>query len=277
MINYDPQTVAAFGDEWASFDHSEMSRAELERSFAAYFAVFPWDALPPEAVGFDLGCGSGRWAKLVAGKVGTLYCIDASAAALAVAKKNLAFAANVEFRESSVESLPLPDETMDFGYSLGVLHHVPDTSAGLKSCVDKLKPGAPFLVYLYYAFDNQPSWFRLVWRLTELGRNVISRLPFRLKYLTCQIIAALLYYPLARFARLAEKVVGSVDALPLSWYRNLSFYAMRNDALDRFGTPLEQRFTKTQIHQMMEDAGLERVVFSPQQPYWCAVGYKKSR
>jgi hypothetical protein len=57
--------------------------------------------------------------------------------------------------------------------------------------------------------------------------------------------------------------------------RQQSFYVMRTDALDRFGTQLEQRFTKKQIETMMLQAGLERVVFSDAVPYWCAVGYKK--
>lgn len=273
--NYDPQTVAGFGDEWTKFDHSTMLQSELERSFDLYFSIFPWASLPARAVGFDLGCGSGRWAKLVAQRVGTLYCIDASAAALAVAQKNLASLTNVEFCQASVDAIPLASESMDFGYSLGVLHHVPNTLAGMKACVEKLKSGAPFLVYLYYAFDNQPVWFCLLWKLSEVGRSTISRLPFRLKSIVCQLIAAVVYFPLARLARLAEKLSCDVTSFPLSWYRDISFYAMCNDALDRFGTRLEQRFTKEQIRQMMEAAGLERIEFSSQQPYWCAVGYKK--
>jgi ubiquinone/menaquinone biosynthesis C-methylase UbiE len=273
--NYDSQTVAGFGDEWTRFDHSTIQRAELEQSFDLYFSIFPWEALPTGAIGFDLGCGSGRWAKLVAEKVGKLHCIDASPAALAVARKNLSSFHNVEFFQASVEELPLAKESMDFGYSLGVLHHIPDTFAGLKTSVEKLKPGAPFLVYIYYAFDNKPGWFRPLWTLTEPFRIIISKLPFPTKLFICQVIAALVYYPLARFAWMAEKIVGNVDSFPLSWYRNLSFYAMRNDALDRFGTNLEQRFTKEQIRQMMEESGLERIAFSDRQPYWCAVGYKK--
>jgi hypothetical protein len=50
---------------------------------------------------------------------------------------------------------------------------------------------------------------------------------------------------------------------------------MRTDALDRFGTRLERRFTADQIKDMMEKAGLNRIKFSDSAPYWCAVGYKK--
>ena len=62
--NLDRATVDDFGREWRRFDQSGVSGAELQRSFGEYFAIFPWDSLPPDAVGFDAGCGSGRWAGL---------------------------------------------------------------------------------------------------------------------------------------------------------------------------------------------------------------------
>ena len=49
---------------------------------------------------------------------------------------------------------------------------------------------------------------------------------------------------------------------------------MRTDALDRFGTRLEKRFTRKEIAQMMKLAGLERIAFSDS-PCWCAMGYRK--
>ena len=50
---------------------------------------------------------------------------------------------------------------------------------------------------------------------------------------------------------------------------------MRTDALDRFGTKLEHRFTKKEILSMMEISGLENISFDENHaPYWCAVGYK---
>ena len=64
--NLDSKTVEGFGDEWSRFDQTGMSEEDTNRLFDGYFAVFPWVQLPGNAVGFDLGCGSGRWAKLVA-------------------------------------------------------------------------------------------------------------------------------------------------------------------------------------------------------------------
>ena len=154
-VNIDNEVVAGFGDEWTRFDQSALSPTELDAMFENYFSIFPWDTLPPNSVGFDLGCGSGRWARRVAPRVGTLHLIDPSEA-IDVARNNLAEFSNCEFYRAGVEAIPLEDKSCDFGYSLGVLHHVPDTLAGLRACVEKLKVGAPFLLYLYYRFDNRP-------------------------------------------------------------------------------------------------------------------------
>jgi SAM-dependent methyltransferase len=272
--NIDPATVRDFGREWQRFDQAGLSAAEQTRLAAEYFAVFPWSALPAASVGFDAGCGSGRWAALVAPRVGHLHCLDASAAALGVARKNLGGLSNVSFHEAPLDAMPLADGSMDFGYSLGVLHHLPDPTAGLAACVTKLKPGAPMLIYIYYAFDNRPAWFRPLWRISDLLRRALSRAPFRLKSIITDMIAALVYWPLARGARLVECIGGNVDHWPLTAYRSLSFYSMRTDALDRFGTRLEHRMTRAEIETMMNAAGLRNIRFSEALPFWCAVGQK---
>jgi hypothetical protein len=49
---------------------------------------------------------------------------------------------------------------------------------------------------------------------------------------------------------------------------------MKNDALDRFGTKIEQRFSKLEISEMLFKAGLINIEFSPNPPYWVVKGYK---
>ena len=276
MKNLDKNTVDGFGDEWSRFDQSHLPEAEQQLLFDEYFSVFPWKDISKESIGFDLGCGTGRWARSVAPKVKKLICIDPSSA-LDIAKRNLSNFDNCEFDSATVDEIPMQNNSMDFGYSLGVLHHVPNTALGIKQCVNKLKSGAPFLLYLYYRFDNRPWWFVLIWSITDLLRRVVSKMPYRLRYASSQIIAILIYLPLARTALFFEKFNLNVSNFPLSSYRNLSFYTMRTDALDRFGTRLEQRFTRKEIKVMMQEAGLENIEFSNSKPFWVAVGYKSSK
>src|SRR6056297_542820 len=251
VTNIDNKTVASFGAEWSRFDQSELDPAEHERLFETYFGIFPWSDLPEDAVGFDMGSGSGRWAVLVARRVGKLHCIDPSSEALKVARSRMCDLENVSFHLAGVSDAALTEASQDFGYSLGVLHHIPDTWGAMRDCVAMLKPGAPFLVYLYYRFDNRPFWYASVWRFSDLMRRVICRLPERLKNVVTDAIATLVYWPLARIALFGERLGANVDGWLLSSYRHVSSYTMRTDARDRFGTPLEQRFTRSEIEAMM--------------------------
>lgn len=272
--NIDEKTVRSFGDEWSAFDQRDMPEAELLRRFEEYFAIFPWDALPADAIGADIGCGSGRWARHVAARVGILHCVDPSQGALDVARRNLGKFGNCRFHLANADESPLEKGSLDFCYSLGVLHHVPDTARALRSCVAMLKQGAPLLVYLYYALDNRPLWFRMLWRLSDAVRQGTSRLPFSIKRRLSDAIAFAVYWPLARLAALVAFLGGDPSFLPLNYYRDKSFYTMRTDALDRFGTRLEKRFRRAEIEKMMREAGLERIAFSDQPPFWCAIGYR---
>jgi ubiquinone/menaquinone biosynthesis C-methylase UbiE len=272
--NLDPAVAAGFGDEWSRFDQSDLADSDRREMFERYFAVFPWSDLPPDAAGADIGCGSGRWANLVAARVGSLICIDPSAEALAVARRNLAAHENCAFLHASADSMPIADGALDFAYALGVLHHAPDTAAAMAASVRKLRPGAPFLVYLYYAFDNRPAWYRLLWKASDVVRRAVSRCPHPLRYGLSQVLAFGVYWPVARLARLAERLGADVTHWPLAFYRDRSLYVLRTDALDRFGTRLEHRFSRAEIEAMMRAAGLTNIRFSPAAPFWTAVGVR---
>jgi SAM-dependent methyltransferase len=191
-----------------------------------------------------------------------------------VARRRLEGRSGITFHLAGADSMPLAENSQDFGYSLGVLHHIPDTAAAMRDAVSKLKPGAPFLVYLYYSFDNKPRWFRYLWKVSDAGRWSISRLPFPLRKAATTAIAGGIYWPLTRIARAGEALGLNVANVPLSAYRRSSFYTMRTDALDRFGTRLEQRFSRAEVRRMMEAVGLTDIVFREGVPYWVACGRK---
>ena len=274
MKNIHKKTVKSFGDEWVQFDQSGLKNKEAYRIYRSYFSLFPMNKLSKSSEGFDMGCGSGRWAEFIAPHVGLLNCIDPSKA-IKVAKKKLNKFENIKYFRKSLDNSGLKVESQDFGYSLGVLHHVPNTRSAIKSCVKLLKPGAPFLLYIYYYFDNRPIWFRYLWLMSNYLRIFISKFPKTLKFFICDLIAIIVYYPLARFALFVEKFGYQPKNLPLYFYRSSSFYAMRTDSRDRFGTPLENRFTKKEIYQMMQEAGLKNIKFRKGPPFWTAIGFKK--
>ena len=268
------RTIEHFGFEWTRFDQSALPEQELRSLFASYFALFPWDSLPTGAVGLDLGCGTGRWARFAAERVGAVVCVDASEAALRTAARRLRDRPNCRLLVGRSGELPIEGGSLDFAYCLGVLHHTADPLGGLANAVAKLRPGAPLLLYLYYALEFRSGWFRAVWRASDLVRRVVCRLPTSARYAVTQLVALGVYWPLARTARVLERRGRPVDGFPLAGYRHLSLYTMRTDALDRLGTPMERRFSAGDVRLLMERAGLTGVVISSDAPYWCALGWK---
>lgn len=269
--NADKRTIAGFDSIWRSYGGNDAARSD--EPFEMYFSIFPREMLN-DAEGFELGCGNGRIARSVAARAGLLHCIEPTSGGIAASKRTMAHASNVRFHEASADRIPLPDGSQDFGYSIGVLHHIPDPQAGLRACVRKLKPGAPFLLYVYYSLDNRPAWFRAIWQASDVARRAIARLPFPLRYGASTFMAAAAYWPLSRAARLAGKVGLPTRNIPLSLYAHRPWHDLRADSLDRFGTAVEHRFSKAEIETMMTAAGLTRVRFAEGAPYWVALGFK---
>tara|TARA_B110000037_G_scaffold222668_1_gene298766 strand:- start:4994 stop:5833 length:840 start_codon:yes stop_codon:yes gene_type:complete len=267
------QTIKSFGDEWKKFDQDNLNKKYLEFDFNRYFKVFPWNLIDIKSEGYDMGCGTGRWAKFVSPKVKKLNCIEPSDA-IQVAKKKLKDLDNIGFYKEKILSCSLKNNSQDFGYILGVLHHLPNPLIGLKKCVDLLKPGAPILIYFYYSFENRPFYFRIIWMISNFFRKLICRLPSFIKNLICEIISFLVYLPLVKFSKLTEILNLNFSNIPLYEYRNKPLYTLRTDARDRFGTIIEHRMSKKEISSMMQKCNLTNIVFCDDAPYWCVSAIK---
>ena len=274
--NVDDRVVEAFGDLMSRFEAGSLDDRELAQIFDVYESIFPWHDLPPDPIGFDAGCGSGRWARFFAPRVGRLICIDASVEALDVARRVLADHDNVEFRHEDLSAMGIADGSCDFGYSLGVLHHIPDTEDATRACIRKLKPGAPFLVYVYYDLEGVGVVRRSLLTVATGLRMLISRLPRQIRHLVTDLLALVLYLPLARLARSVEQSGRDPSRIPLFQYRNRSLYVIRNDALDRFGTRLEKRYSRAEVVELLEGSGLSDIAFSDGPPWWVAVGRRSA-
>ncbi len=236
----------------ANIDQQANGSAEEQRLFDRYFALVPWERLSPQARALEVAFGPGQWNRQLHPRLAQVDPVDLS-------------------RD---ERPDLAEDTWDFGFSLGSLQRVRETERVLTTCVRALKRGAPFLVYLPYRFENRPAWYKTLWQLSDLGRRRVSAASPRRQRQVSDVIAASVYLPVARTTRALERLGLDVSAVPLADYRQASFSTMRADALRRFGTSLEQRFTRGETERVMRNAGLTDLRFSDGVPYWCAIGYR---
>lgn len=272
--NIDNEVVESFGDEWLKFhDFSDEIIHDIAKE---YFDLLNDKIVNKNTYAIDIGCGTGRWTKYLTEKVGFVEAIDPSNAIIA-ADKLLGKIENVRLSKASTETIPFSDETFDFAMSVGVLHHIPDTQQAMKDCVKKIKKGGYFYCYLYHNLETRGWWFKTLYWLSNQLRKVVCKLPSKLKRFVCDILAIVIYMPLVLWVRFLVLIGLRKIAIkmPLSAYNNKSFFVIRNDALDKFGTSLEQRFSKKQVETMMLQCGLEDILISPLSPFYHAIGRKK--
>ena len=271
--NIDHIVVEGFGDEWLKFNN--FSQKDIDTISAEYFDILTEKIVNKNTYAADIGCGSGRWTKALAQRAGFVEAIDPSNAVLA-ADSLLKDVPNVRITKAAVETIPFDDETFDFAMSVGVLHHIPDTQKAMADCVKKVKKGGYFFVYLYYNFETRGKSYKVMYFITNGFRNVVSKMPSGLKKFSCDFLAITTYMPVILLGR-GLKAIGLKKAaakLPLAEYQARSFFVIRNDAMDRYGTTFDQRFSKEEVITMMKNSGLENIVVSPISPFYHAVGQK---
>lgn len=133
---------------------------EIDRRFfeaSPYFkGIRPFDRL----INFDrlkgkkvleVGCGLGGHAQLLAGVGCNLTAIDFTPRAVQMTQRRLALRGlNAEVKLMNAEQLQFPDQTFDFVWSWGVIHHSVHPEKIAKEVHRVLRPSGEFRVMVYH-------------------------------------------------------------------------------------------------------------------------------
>lgn len=221
--NLDQEVIDSFGHEWAAFDYSETETNEaLDAQFRAYCEPIDLSQFNPEtSLAADFGAGSGRWTSRLLPYFCLIYALEPSDGASKVLAKKFVNEKRVKILQETVGMNSIPSNSLDLAMSLGVLHHIPDTTLAIKDVASKMKGGGVFLCYLYYKLENKPLYYRgLFWASNSL-RWVISRLPYAMRRFMAQFIAGVVYFPLSQIAKYLARRGKNVSNIPLHHYANM--------------------------------------------------------
>jgi SAM-dependent methyltransferase len=249
-----------FGAEWR--EHGAIL-PEHAVEFAQYFDQVDLPSLKDARV-CDLGCGGGRWSFFLKDRCRELVLVDFSEA-IHVARRNLRGVNHCIFFKGDITCLPFATDFADFILCLGVLHHLPIPCL---DAVRSLKKYAPrLLIFLYYALDNRPYYFRALLALVTAVRTILARIRSPLFRTSFSILGTLfIYYPLIALGTLLTPFGLARDVPLYEFYRNKSFRRIQQDVYDRFFTRLEQRVSRAQIRDLKSD--FTEVRISERIPYW---------
>jgi SAM-dependent methyltransferase len=162
-------------------------RRYVRQHFDHYRADPSGDRLFVPTTGFDpaalrhgmaleVGCGYGRFLDVVERMGGTIVGVDLSTESINLAYDFVGRRPNVHLVQCDLFKLPFRRETFDHVFSIGVLHHTPDTRRAFEAIVPYARPTGQIAIWIYHP-RNKVSANR--WRV------VTTRVPRGLLYGFC--------------------------------------------------------------------------------------------
>ena len=144
------QYVGSFSFEWTVHDQTQLDFVRGDRSSEGQFIQktgFGPDELRGKLV-LDAGVGAGRYADIASRWGANVVGVDLSYA-VETSHRNFADRPNVFIAQADIGRLPFAPASFDFIFSIGVLHHTPNTMQYFKSLVPLLKPGGSIAIWVY--------------------------------------------------------------------------------------------------------------------------------
>lgn len=164
----------SFGLQWNRFAKTQLdSSIGTDRSRDRFLHETLWDEsqLRGKLV-LDAGCGSGRFSEIALDLGARLVAIDYSSAVDA-ASENLN-SENLLIAQGDLAELPIPNESLDFVYCIGVLQHTKEPGKIVAELLRCLKPGGEITLTFY---ENSSWHVRLYSKY--LIRPLTKRIPDR--------------------------------------------------------------------------------------------------
>jgi ubiquinone/menaquinone biosynthesis C-methylase UbiE len=241
--------AASFGYEWKTHARTQLDSATgLHRSrddFYTKTALTSADLVDRQVL--DVGVGAGRFAEVAADAGARVVGIDITRAA-EVAAENLRGRALIA--QADLFALPFADHSFDVVYSLGVLHHTPDTRAAVDAIARLVKPGGTLIVWVYHPSRS--------YVFSDLYRRITTRLRKRTLYrLTCGMSMLYALHRVPILGRVLRIIVPISEEADPAW--------RRLDTFDWYSPTYQWKHRETEVVGWFRDLGFDeiRILHSP--------------
>lgn len=252
--------VESFGDEWHLFKRVKNDRLKMSEDEMKNYLALTKDDIYNKKI-LEIGCGAGPYLEVSARrfKAAHIVGIDLSQAVDA-AYENVGHLDNVTIIQANLFSLPFKDNFFDVVYSLGVLHHTPNTHEAFKAVSTKVTQGGVLSIWLYGAY-----WLRKSRNQDRLRRYITSKLSSKTLYKVSKIASYLYYLYKIPFIGTALR-----ETIPIAMDKDKEVRAL--NTFDLYSPTYIHRHYVDEVYTWFKNEGFENI-----EPAHYLLGMKASR
>lgn len=227
--------------------HFERFRADFdEQRVAALFTMSTgFDPLQSEGPTLDAGCGYGRFLRILDRAQDDVIGVDLSADSVELAFEFTGRADHVHLVQADLCRLPFPPGHFRRIFSVGVLHHTPDTRASFEALARHVCDSGELAIWVYAPQYKRGS---------NVWRKLTTKLPLGVVYSWC-VVNEILFAPLRSLprggGRIGTIIPGGVLRTPF-WLRVISDF---DDLTPRFA----HTHTPAEVEQWFAASGLTEI------------------
>lgn len=184
---------------------------------------------------------------------------------------------NVYIVKGSVLNMPFKEGVFDFAYSFGVLHHTPDPKKGLQEISRVIKNKSSAYLYLYE--DHSENFIKYIAiKIVNIMRKITVRIPSGILYVLATLSSPFLFIFFTCPAKILMRFKPTkwiAEKIPFNF--GSSLFSLRGDLYDRFGAPIEYRFSRKNVADMLESCNFNNINITRLKATagWVAWGRKK--
>lgn len=258
------QTIKDFGEQWLRYRDIKGFFGSLELFSDIIYPFLTPDDIKDCKVA-EIGSGSGRIVNMLH-RSGARHIIAADPSeAFEVLCRNIELPEKVTCLKIAGDQLPAYGD-LDYVFSIGVLHHIPDPAPAVEAAYRALRPGGRFLIWLYGREGNG-----LYLALIEPLRVLTKRLPDFLLDSLVEII----YWPLVLYIKFCHLVPLPLKKYLLSVFEKMSPENRRLIIYDQLNPAYAKYYTQYEAKKVLSDAKFENIRIHHRHGYsWTVIGTK---
>ncbi len=247
------RTIKDFGKQWLRYSDNEGYYGSLELFSDMLFPFLKPEDLKNCKVA-EIGSGTGRIVNMLL-ETGVQHVVAVEPSnAFAVLARNIRNSEKVTCLKTTGDQLPAYGD-LDYVFSIGVLHHIPDPKPVVEAAFRALRPEGHFFVWLYGKEGNE-SYLALIKPLRILTR--------KLPHLALTSLVWLIYHPLNLYIRLCNRFPLPLREYLLSIFDKMSPEKRRLIIYDQLNPSLCKILYESGSREtLLKDGGFDECPDSP--------------